>query len=137
VLVGSSARAARSSVEQASPHRGSGLGPAHGGGKVSGWAIAISGGKQRSVGAALMRENRERHVSIGINGLQKETAVRTVWRAYPLVMMEVAAQTGEAPRPGGGTVAQRFYLMNGDRHDDVWWPGGRHHPIGGPSGGVS
>jgi hypothetical protein len=45
-------------VEQASPHCESGLGPAHGGGKVSGRAIAISCRKQRSVAAALTGENR-------------------------------------------------------------------------------
>jgi hypothetical protein len=34
------------------------LGPTHGGGKALGRAIAVSGGKQRSVGAALTEENR-------------------------------------------------------------------------------
>jgi hypothetical protein len=44
-LVSSGGRAARSSTEQASPYRKSGLGPAHGGGKASGQAIAVDGEK--------------------------------------------------------------------------------------------
>jgi hypothetical protein len=56
--MGSGGGAAQSSAEQASPHHGSGLGLAHGGGKASGRVVAVSGGKQRSVGAALTGENR-------------------------------------------------------------------------------
>jgi hypothetical protein len=44
-------------VEQASPHCGSGLRPAHGGGKASSRAIVVGGGKQRNVGVALTGEN--------------------------------------------------------------------------------
>jgi hypothetical protein len=74
-------------------------------------------------------------MSIGVDGRRKATTAR---HAYPLVTTEVAAQIKEAPRPGGrGTAARWFYLTNGDRRDDVWWPGGRCHPAGGPSGGVS
>jgi hypothetical protein len=50
--------AAQSSAEQASPHYRSGLGPAHGGGKVSGQAVAVDGGKQRTVSVAFTGENR-------------------------------------------------------------------------------
>jgi hypothetical protein len=56
--VGSGGRAARSSAEQASPHRESGLGPTHGGGKASVRAIAIGSEKQRSVDATLTGESK-------------------------------------------------------------------------------
>jgi hypothetical protein len=71
-------------------------------------------------------------VSIGIDGQRKATVAWTAWSAYPLGTTEVAAQTG-----GGVMIARWFYLMNGDRCDNVWWPGGRRHLIGGPRRGVS
>jgi hypothetical protein len=43
--IGPGGGAAQSSAEQASPHHGSGPGPAHGGGKASGQAVAVDGGK--------------------------------------------------------------------------------------------
>jgi hypothetical protein len=58
MFVGFGGRAARRSAEQASPHCGSGLGPAHGGGKALGRAIAVGDGNHRSVGAMLTGENR-------------------------------------------------------------------------------
>jgi hypothetical protein len=85
---------AQNSAEQASPHRGSGLGPAHGGGKTSGRAIVIGGGKQRSVGAALTGESRG-----GVGGGRehrhrwpvKGNNSKNAQRAYPLATAEVAA----------------------------------------------
>jgi hypothetical protein len=63
--IGSGGGAAQSSVEQASPHRGSGLGPAHGGGKALSRALAIGGGTrgvsaQRSLGETGEGWGRER-----------------------------------------------------------------------------
>jgi hypothetical protein len=113
--IGSCGGAAQSSAEQASPHRRSGLGHAHGGGKASGRAVAVGGGKQRSVGAALTRENRGGvgAVSVGVDGRRKAMAMRTAWSAYPVAMTEVAARTGWRHDRGGAMTAQRFYLTNG------------------------
>jgi ribosome modulation factor len=82
------------------------------------------------------RKTGEGVVSVGIDGWRKAMEARTGQHAYPLAMTEVASRTEEAPR-GGATTARWFYLTNGDWHDDVWWPGGRRHPTGGPSGGVN
>jgi SLT domain-containing protein len=64
-------------------------------------------------------------MSIGVDGQRKAMAMRMARSAYPLATTEVAARTrGRHDQGEGKMTAQRFYLTNGDRRDDVWLPGG-------------